>query len=102
MSKKISRSDKYRDEITKVEEGGLHSHEQDVRNGGLVVRSWSTIDSGCDYSLIDVDIKSASTHRHRQPRDRRSPTPSNTAKASSGSAVKRHNPKKEHSHGPEE
>ncbi|KAJ5668128.1 uncharacterized protein N7477_006698 [Penicillium maclennaniae] len=81
MSKKISRSDKYCDEITKMEEGGLHSHEQDVRNRGLV---------------------SASTHRHRQSRDRRSPTPSNMAKASSGSAAKRHNPKKEHSHGPEE
>lgn len=43
MSKKIPRSDKYRDEIAEMEEGGLHSHEQDVRDRGLVVSSTSTV-----------------------------------------------------------
>lgn len=43
MSKKVPRSDKYRDEIAEMEEGGLHSHEQDVRDRGLVVSSISIL-----------------------------------------------------------
>jgi hypothetical protein len=37
MSKKLPPSDKYRDEIVEMEAGGLHSHQQDVRQRGLVV-----------------------------------------------------------------
>ncbi|KAJ5197946.1 uncharacterized protein N7498_007063 [Penicillium cinerascens] len=82
MSKKTPRSDKYRDEIAEIEEGGLHSHEQDVRDRGLV---------------------GASTHKNRKSHGRRSPTTSNKASASSGSASKRHNPpRKEQSYEPEE
>lgn len=45
MSKKIPRSDKYRDEIAEMEGGGLHSHEQAVRDRGLVVSSMFTFDA---------------------------------------------------------
>lgn len=43
MSKKVPRSDKYRDEVAEMEEGGLHSHEQDVRDRGLVAGSTSIL-----------------------------------------------------------
>jgi hypothetical protein len=43
MSKKFPRSDKYRDEIAEMEAGGLHSHEQTVRDRGLVVSSMFTV-----------------------------------------------------------
>ncbi|KAJ5115928.1 hypothetical protein N7456_000276 [Penicillium angulare] len=77
MSTRFSQDDKYRDEIIQMEDEKYGSgHHRHVNH--------------------DSDPRKVGPYRvaHREPQGRRSPTTSNKAKGSSGSAAKRHDQSK--------
>ncbi|KAJ5289092.1 hypothetical protein N7478_002122 [Penicillium angulare] len=83
MSTRFSQDDKYRDEIIQMEDekygAGHHRH----------------VNHDFDSRSEEADMGQGPYRvAHRQPQGRRSPTTSNKAKGSSGSAAKRHDQSK--------